>query len=176
MLNELLHCLLGFAGDIFEEKTDSFCVKDGFPYITDQEKCVLDKIISLGWFYNRLTSFVKSCSHGNASEFQSYLCAFGSGVNDLLHEYIVDVASLECEDTPENKVLLTTVEHRVQKVPHFHLRHCCLNHMLPQYLIIFPVLHKLCLEVTNQVRGGRILDLLMNFSTGIPSVKKIIAR
>ena len=119
MLHELLLALIGFTGDIIVESQNCFAVRNGFDLLTIAEKEQIDKIVILGWYYNKLAAFVKkhNLQWGRESNhFQAYKHATSLGIADLLSEYVDDIALLEQVVSNEGPIPLSHITHHVQKV------------------------------------------------------------
>lgn len=184
MLHELLLSLLGFTGDVIIEdaKKKTFRIKDGFDLLLQSEIDLINRIVPLGWYYNSLTAFVgrydigwgrtfaqfkksskSSSSDGGTSSapvFHCYHTGMSSGIADLLEEYTNDISYLEQISLTDGPIPLGKLMQFVQK-----------------YLIVLPVVHRMCEEVESKVvRGCQILDYMTSYSSGIPIVNTVVQR
>lgn len=165
MLHDILLSLIGLTGDVIVEMNDTFKVIANFDLLSQGEIKIIDRIVPLGWFYSRLLHFVERKairwgSSGDREGFQLYLAAFGSGLEDFLHEYVADVAALEHQILKEGPIPLSFIVHALQK-----------------YTVCMPSLHALCVTVSSQgYRGGQIIDFLSAYNSGIPLLQRVIER
>ncbi len=87
--------------------------------------------------------------------------ALTGAIQDLLTEYIQDIAELETLIIEENQMLpLSHILQHVQK-----------------YLIVFPQLHQMLLTIERtRLRGCQILDFFSKYASGVPVLNDLIER
>ena len=121
MLHELLMACLGYPGDIIIETYGTFKVRENFELLSQAEIEQINKIVPLGWFCNRLSSYADSyvlrCVDGFRSDTQVYNSALCTGIIDLIDEYTRDIAYFESQiNSTETLTSLSHLISYLQKV------------------------------------------------------------
>lgn len=148
MLHDIIYALLGFTGEVVvssrygaaeedlflsgqsvqsswleeSQKMDVFQVQDGYPFLTEAEREQINRIVPLGWFYNRLQGYVESYDMSwtkPAFDQEVYKMALAAAIQDLLQEYVSDIARLEELINQESTLPLSHFLQHVQKVSLF---------------------------------------------------------
>ncbi|XP_078445446.1 GAMMA-TUBULIN COMPLEX PROTEIN 4 isoform X2 [Wolffia australiana] len=182
MLHELLLALVGYTGDFVidvrapREPLDNFAseISDDSPtfrlaadisFIHPSERCVIERLLPLGFYYRELDRFAASCRNlssvvdkqgvcrkgvalgslnGGSSSPSTYRRAVANGVVEILSAYRAAVLQLEQRLLGDPEPILATVTQGMSK-----------------FLAILPPLHELIVEIErDDVRGGQLLDLL----------------
>ncbi|KAG0052924.1 Gamma-tubulin complex component 4 [Gryganskiella cystojenkinii] len=181
MLHELLLCLSGYPGDIFqpfplEPATATTFAITNFPLLHPAEKEGLDRLAQLGFHYRNFRDFITSCrssgippppTSGRAAPTSLrpslYLKAIGLALEQRLNTYRkvileTEVAILSGEDNLGGMVPLSTISAR-----------------FAPYQLIFPAVAQLLKEIQDAsvtetpYIGGRLLDLLRDkAASGVP--------
>jgi gamma-tubulin complex component 4 len=165
MLHEIFLSLLGFTGTIIIEGPDSFFVESSFDLLTSAEKQQINRVVPLGWYYARLTSFVvlyevKWGVRSGDADSQFYRTAMSQGIADLLTEYTGDIAKLERLVQEEGPIPMSHVLHHLQK-----------------YLLIMPVIYNMWIEVEKRkIWGCQMLDFIKSKRSGVTVVDEIMQR
>jgi len=165
MLHELFLSLLGFPGDVIVEEGGTYRVRASFDLLTASERQQVNRIVPLGYYYARLKAFeafyeVKWGVQRGDPDFQFYRTAMSLGIADLLAGYVQDVADLEQLVLEEGPLPLSHVLHHLQR-----------------YLIVFPVLHGMWVEVEDKrIWGCQLLDYIKGKRSGVPVVDAVVQR
>ncbi|XP_078445442.1 GAMMA-TUBULIN COMPLEX PROTEIN 4 isoform X1 [Wolffia australiana] len=199
MLHELLLALVGYTGDFVidvrapREPLDNFAseISDDSPtfrlaadisFIHPSERCVIERLLPLGFYYRELDRFAASCRNlssvvdkqgvcrkgvalgslnGGSSSPSTYRRAVANGVVEILSAYRAAVLQLEQRLLGDPEPILATVTQGMSK-----------------FLAILPPLHELIVEIErDDVRGGQLLDLLhKRCHCGMPELQSCIQR
>lgn len=138
MQQDILLSLLGFPSDFIVEcsaapestsveSEGTFRVKDGYANLDDSEREQINRIVPLGWYYNYLQGYTQKydLSWGRVGEAtEVYKLALGGAVQDLLQEYVDDVADLESILNEDERLPLSHFIHHLQKVLHLACESC----------------------------------------------------
>lgn len=96
---EILLGLQGFTGDVVVEKKGTFEIVADFVNVSEKE--LLNRLVSLGWYYNYLSEHVEKYElnsllvNENKGNFQFYRSAFFSALSELLSEYCEALSDVE---------------------------------------------------------------------------------
>jgi hypothetical protein len=120
-MNEILVSLLGFTGDMIIENEDKFILRPGFTLFTVSEQEQIQSVIILGWYFNKLQSFVSKYEVkweliGTTHYVSIYYAALSFGILDTLQDYMNNVSLLEQMVSIEKVIPLTTIVQSLQKV------------------------------------------------------------
>lgn len=174
MLHELLMALLGHTGTIIVDTGNSFELSETVNFLSRAERDFINKIVSLGWEYKKLLSFVTiSTSHigaeldreeildENEGESGVYTRALCYGVGELLKIYREHILAIEHEYLLE----------RALTIPH-------LIHRLGIFFQTLPALSSCVSTISeHQLKGGQLLDLLFECQqNGNPAIRKMFSR
>ncbi|KAI3506639.1 hypothetical protein L1887_21199 [Cichorium endivia] len=198
MLHELLLALLGYTGDlIFDERerqesiglspNDSisdqctFKLAPDISFIEPEERDIIEKIITLGFYYRELDRFATKSRNlswirsGNVSPLSRtselsketkdnqsvYRRAIANGIAEILSIYRSAVLHIEQKLLSDSLPILATVTQGLNK-----------------FLFFFPPLYELILEIERDgIYGGKLLNLLYKRShCGVPELQTCLQR
>ena len=144
MLHDILYALLGFTGDIIVSNDDlltaaeelhlpsltqswieegksseMFHVLKGYPYVSEAEREQINRIVPLGWYYNRFTTYIERYDMTwmkAAPDQEVYKMALVAAIQDFLQDYVQDIRQLEDLLNQEDTLPLSHFLQHVQKV------------------------------------------------------------
>lgn len=138
VLGDLLHSLLGFTGDIIVSEvrelslqdesaptlgdifeSGSFKVKDGYNGLSEAERDQINRIAPLGRYFVCFEEYVKHYTlrwRQDPRPYKLYCLAIAGSIQDMIQEYVGDVAQLEVEIMQSAPLPISYVMQRVQKV------------------------------------------------------------
>ncbi|GAV66959.1 Spc97_Spc98 domain-containing protein [Cephalotus follicularis] len=197
MLHELLLALLGYTGDlIIDEREDqksfgirlspdapishhsTFKLAPDISFIQPTERDLIDRIITLGFYYRELDRFATKSRNlswirsANESPFQRatalstvqpsvYRRAIANGIVEIMSVYRSTVLQIEQKLLSDSMPILATVTQGLNK-----------------FFVIMPPLYELVLEIEgDNIRGGQLLNLLhKRCHCGVPELQTCIQR
>ncbi|XP_072955339.1 gamma-tubulin complex component 4 [Typha angustifolia] len=199
MLHELLLALLGFTGDfVIDEReqpealgSDPHQIPDDYgptfklapdlSFIQPSERSVIERLISLGFYYRELNRFATKSrdlswiqsavdvplsradksQKGKARRGSSYRRAVANGIAEILAVYRAAVLQVEQNLLSDPLPILATVTQGLNK-----------------FEVLLPPLYELILEMEREdIRGGQLLNLLhKRCHCGVPELQSCIQR
>ncbi len=169
IIQEVLLGLIGFTGDLIVERSQGggFEVRPGLPHPSIQEQEQINRVVKLGWYYRELEAYCRQHTI-QARAFilpgreqpQPYLVALCQGIQDLLTEYCDDISYLEQLSLMGDLPAVSMLTQHLQK-----------------YLIVFPEVHSICLDITqSNIKSCLIIDYLAHLNRGISILNDVIDR
>ncbi|KAL4558866.1 hypothetical protein LXL04_037070 [Taraxacum kok-saghyz] len=198
MLHELLLALLGYTGDLIIDERErresvglspddsisdqcTFKLAPDISFIQPEERDIIEKIITLGFYYRELDRFATKSRNlswirsGNVSPLSRtskiskdardnqsvYRRAIANGIAEVLSIYRSAVLHIEQKLLSDSLPILATVTQGLNK-----------------FLFFFPPLYELILEIERDgICGGKLLTLLhKRCHCGVPEVQTCIQR
>ncbi|CAN6693721.1 unnamed protein product [Malus baccata var. baccata] len=189
MLHELLLALLGYTGDLIIDDREhskslgidapissspTFKLASDISFIQPSERDIIEKIITLGFYYRELDRFSVRCRNlswirsANASPAASdtekpsvYRRAIANGIVEILSVYRSAVLHIEQKLLADSVPILATVTQGLNK-----------------FFVLLPPLYELVLEIErDDIRGGQLLNLLhKRCHCGVPELQTCIQR
>ncbi|GJW95929.1 gamma-tubulin complex component 4 [Tanacetum coccineum] len=177
MLHELLVSLLGYTGDLIIESSDqrTFKLASDISFIEPSERDIIEKTITLGFYYRELDRFATKSRnlswirHGSESvaveenkEKQSvYRRAIANGIVEVLSVYRSAVLHMEQKLLADPLPILATITQSLNK-----------------FFVLMPPLYELILEIERDgICGGKLLNLLhKRCHCGVPELQTCIQR
>ncbi|KAM1257364.1 hypothetical protein ACFX15_030720 [Malus domestica] len=189
MLHELLLALLGYTGDLIIDDREhskslgidapissspTFKLASDISFIQPSERDLIEKIITLGFYYRELDRFSVRCRNlswirsANASPAASdtekpsvYRRAIANGIVEILSVYRSAVLHIEQKLLADSVPILATVTQGLNK-----------------FFVLLPPLYELVLEIErDDIRGGQLLNLLhKRCHCGVPELQTCIQR
>ncbi|KAI7753883.1 hypothetical protein M8C21_023557 [Ambrosia artemisiifolia] len=177
MLHELLLSLLGYTGDLVVDDTEhrlsdqcTFKLAPDISFIEPSERDIIEKIITLGFYYRELDRFATKSRNlswirsGNESSKKSqsvYRRAIANGLVEVLSVYRSAVLHVEQKLLADPLPILATVTQSLNK-----------------FFVLLPPLYELILEIERDgISGGKLLNLLhKRCHCGVPELQTCIQR
>ncbi|KAL7582681.1 hypothetical protein Lser_V15G43062 [Lactuca serriola] len=198
MLHELLLALLGYTGDLIIDERErqeyvglspddsisdqcTFKLAPDISFIEPGERDIIEKIITLGFYYRELDRFATKSRNlswirsGNvsplsrtfelskeSSDNQSvYRRAIANGISEILSIYRSSVLHIEQKLLSDSLPILATITQGLNK-----------------FLFFFPPLYELILEIDRDgIYGGKLLNLLhKRCHCGVPELQTCVQR
>ncbi|XP_076942672.1 gamma-tubulin complex component 4 homolog [Bidens hawaiensis] len=182
MLHELLLSLLGYTGDLVLDHNLSsnghhpisgqctFKLASDISFIDSSQRDVIEKIITLGFYYRELDRFATKSRNliwirfGNESSVKNqsvYRRAIANGLVEVLSIYRSAVLHIEQKLLSDPLPILATVTLSLNK-----------------FFVLLPPLYELILEIErNGISGGKLLNLLhKRCHCGVPELQTCIQR
>uniref|UniRef100_A0A5B7C4N5 Gamma-tubulin complex component n=1 Tax=Davidia involucrata TaxID=16924 RepID=A0A5B7C4N5_DAVIN len=200
MLHELLLALLGYTGDLIIDEREhqnslgiqlspdariseecTFRLAPNLSFIEPSERDVIERIITLGFYYRELDRFTtksrdlswitsanesplsqtSELSEGKKEKQSVYQRAIANGIVEVLSVYRSAVLHIEQKLLSDATPILATVTQGINK-----------------FFVLLPPLYKLILEIErDNICGGRLLNLLhKRCHCGVPELQTCIQR
>jgi hypothetical protein len=185
---DILFALLGFSGDVIvstnsvqshqsvrwqDAASGSFAVKEGYPFLEAAARDQINRLVPLGWLYNRLQTYCQvhdlssstaqraATGEGAGSAKELYRMALCAAIQDLLSEYVDDVTALETLVNQEDmqQLPLSHFQQYLQKVTTLSLSVClslscvCLSVCLSLCRSVCLCCHLLTDQLTNPIES-----------------------
>lgn len=166
MLHEILFAMLGKTGNIIIELDDSFVVSPGIDFISEEEKQLINRIINLGYYYQKIQKYIQEDQKmfknlvqkfesknydpqdqniqesvlGNSS----YVKAVCDGMKTILNSYYEDILEIESLYLKEKIITIASLS-------------VCLS----KYFYILPELCQFLERIEDEgMKGGQLLDYI----------------
>ncbi|XP_076888588.1 gamma-tubulin complex component 4 homolog [Bidens hawaiensis] len=182
MLHELLLSLLGYTGDLVLDHNLSsnghnsisdqctFKLASDISFIDSSQRDVIEKIITLGFYYRELDRFATKSRNlswikfGNEASMKNqsvYRRAIANGLVEVLSIYRSAVLHIEQKLLSDPLPILATVTQSLNK-----------------FFVLLPPLYELILEIERDgISGGKLLNLLhKRCHCGVPELQTCIQR
>jgi gamma-tubulin complex component 4 len=178
MFHELLLALAGYPGDVFVEGKDGFMVSPDLPWMSEQERTILNRLCKLGWSFHICTTFIstfRQSRHGDKPH-GIYVNAFCHGLDQVLNGYRHRLAKIEAGCLVDQTHDVIQVENEIHSKPIRTLADILA--ILLEDELIFPAL----LRVIEQIQqdptswhGVKLIEQLrkLYLETGIPLLRDI---
>lgn len=201
MLHEILLALLGYTGDLIIDERESlnslgilspdspisenptFKLASDLSFIAHSDRDVIERIITLGFYYRELDRFAtksrnlswirsasanvsplersEEISKAKSENHSVYRRAIGNGVVEILSVYRSAVLQIEQKLLADPLPILSTVTQGLNK-----------------FFVLLPPLYELILEIErDDIRGGKLLNLLhKRCHCGVPELQTCLQR